>query len=159
VPALKTGLSGDSMSKNVSRGGEGVPDEHNEVAVVPSPSEFRDPRVEALENRDVSFNGSSLRRSGDNVKLLEFVAELLAELILLDRTLVVLAGVTAKFGSIGDTGVTADPSPMEDTADSAREVRFDSFGIGEGVLLDMTGDTLSLRLSLNRSGSRCTRNL
>ena len=150
---FEMGVSGESVSRNVSRRGDGGDDEHTEVAEVRSPSDVRDVRVEALEKRDVSLSGSNRSRSGE--RLVE-EADIAAELTLLARTPVV-RGIMGSF-SRGETGVIAGDSIVDDVADAARERRFRSLGIGEADLCrGITGDTLSLLFSLNREGSRWTR--
>jgi len=110
------GVRGESESMKLSLRGEGGEEEQTEVAaVITSPSEACEVLVEALENRAVSFNGSRRKRSGE--RAVEFVADVLVRLILLDLS---------ELEESLSTGVTLGDSPVEDVAERGIERRLES---------------------------------
>jgi hypothetical protein len=131
---FNVGVRGDSESMKLSFRGEGGEDEHTEVAAVTtSSSEVREVRVEALEKRDVSFSGSSRKRSGESPE--DVAIEVLVELRRFD--------LSEDEESLS-TGVTLGESPVDEVADIAIDSRFGSCGVCT------FGDTLSRRSSLKR---------
>jgi hypothetical protein len=144
--------------------GEGGEEEHIEVAEVRSPSDVRDVRVDVLENREVSFKGSSLRRSGGKLADVEAEvdadvdAEVAVELTRRDRVLETLESF-----STDETGVSAGGSADCITGEGANDACCVSLGEPVGVepigafAGGITGEILSRRSSVNLWGSLWTR--
>jgi hypothetical protein len=116
LKVFNVGVRGDSESIKLSLRGEGGEDEQTEVAaVITSPSDVWEVLVDALENRDVSFNGSSRKWSGESP--VGFVVVVPLELILLDRS---------ELDVSLSTGVMLGDSPVEDVAEGAIDRRLGS---------------------------------